>query len=185
MIDDIKSETQDAMDRAIDALKKQLTTIRAGRANVGILDGVKVDYYGTPTPLNQVGNVSATDPTMIVVKPWEKNLLNDIERAINEANIGLNASNDGDIVRVPIPPLSEERRKEYAKQAKGRCEDAKVAIRNARRDANDLLKAATKDKEISEDDEKRGLKEVQDLTDAFVAKIDELYANKEAEILEV
>ena len=185
MIDDIKSETQDAMEKAIEALKKQLTTIRAGRANAGVLDGVKVDYYGTPTPLNQVGNVSATDPTMIVVKPWEKNLLTDIERAINEANLGLNASNDGEIVRVPIPPLSEERRKEYAKQAKGRCEDAKVAVRNARRDANDMLKSATKEKEISEDDEKRGLKDVQDLTDSFVAKIDELFANKEAEILEV
>ena len=121
MIDDIKSETNDAMDKAIEALKKQLSTIRAGRANAGILDGVKVDYYGTPTPLNQVGNVSATDPTMIVVKPWEKNLLNDIERAINEANLGLNASNDGDIVRVPIPPLSEERRKEYVKLVKQRA----------------------------------------------------------------
>lgn len=185
MIDDILSECKDQMDKGIDSLKKNLSTIRAGRATPALLDGIKIDYYGTPTALSQVATIQVSDPTLLTIKPWEKNLLKDIERSIFEANIGLSPNNDGEIVRVPIPPLSEERRKEYAKMAKSKCEDGKIVIRNARRDANEMLKSAKKDSDISEDDEKRGLKSVQDLTDSYVKSIDELLSNKEAEIMEV
>lgn len=185
MLNDIQSEARDNMDKGIDALKKQLSVVRAGRANVTVLDGIRVDYYGTPTPLNQVANVSTPDARLILIKPWEKPMLKEIEKAIVDSNIGLTPQNDGEVIRLPIPALSEERRKEYVKQAKSRCEDAKVAIRNARRDANEMLKEATKEGEISEDDEKRGLKLIQDLTDEYVKKIDELLAKKEAEIMEV
>lgn len=185
MIDEINNETVSAMEKAVEALKKQLSAIRAGRANVAMLDGVRVDYYGTPSPLNQVASVTIADARMLIVKPWEKDLLKTIEKAIVEANLGVSPMNDGEIIRLPIPALSEERRKEYAKQAKVRCEDSKVAIRGARRDANDMLKEATKEGEISEDDEARGLKMVQVRTDEFVSRIDELLVKKEKEILEV
>lgn len=185
MLDQINSEAESQMEKAIEALKKHLSHIRAGRANVAMVDGVRVDYYGTPSPLNQVASVTVGDARLLVVKPWEKNLLKDIEKAIIEANIGLQPSNDGEIIRLPIPALSEERRKEYVKQAKTRCEDAKVAVRSARRDANDMLKEASKESEISEDDEKRGLKMIQDKTDDFVKRIDELLEKKENEIMEV
>lgn len=185
MLDDIQREAKNNMDKAIDALKKQLASIRTGRASTALLDGVRVDYYGSKTPLNQVASITVADPRLLVIKPWERNMLKEIEKAIVEANLGLSPSNDGEVVRVPIPALSEERRKDYVKQAKTRGEEAKVAIRNARRDANEMLKEAMKDGEISEDDEKRGLKAVQDLTDAYVKKVDELLAHKEAEIMEV
>ncbi len=185
MINDIEAETKDQMEAGIESLKKMLGTIRAGRATPALLDTVRVDYYGSKTPLSQVASVTVADATLLIVKPWEKPLIKDIERGIVEANIGFSPSNDGDVIRVPIPPLSEERRKEYAKAARGRCEDSKIVIRNARRDGNELIKAAKKEGEISEDDEKRGLKSVQDLTDSYVARIDELYALKESEILEV
>jgi ribosome recycling factor len=185
MIDEISTEAKEQMTKNIEVLKKQLSSIRAGRANVNILDGVMVDYYGSKSPLSQVASLSMQDGGMIMVKPWEKNLLKEIEKSIFEAQLGLTPTNDGDFVRISVPPLSEERRREFAKQAKQRCEDAKIAVRNARRDANEMLKAATKDSEISEDDEKRGLKMVQDLTDDSVKTIDALYAKKEGEILEV
>ena len=185
MIDDVTAEAKDQMDKSIESLKKGLMTIRAGRANVSMLAGVNVDYYGSKTPLAQVAAVTTPDATMITVKPWEKNLLGDIERAIFEANLGLTPSNDGEMIRVPIPAMSEERRKEVVKQAKSKSEDAKIAVRNARRDANDMLKVAKKDGDISEDDQKHGEKNVQDLTDAYVKKVDELVAAKEREILEV
>lgn len=185
MLDDIQTEAKDQMERAIEALKKQLASIRTGRANAALLDSVRVSYYGSMTPLNQVANVGVADARLLVVKPWEKGILKDVEKAIVEANLGLTPSNDGEIVRVPIPALSEERRREYVKQTKSKGEDAKVAVRNARRDANEMLKSAMKDGEISEDDEKRGLKHVQDLTDAYVKKVDELLAHKEQEIMEV
>lgn len=185
MLDEIQSEAKEQMEKAIEALKKQLAAIRTGRANTALLEPVRVSYYGSMTPLNQVASVTIADARLIVVKPWEKNLLKDIEKAIVDANLGLMPSNDGEVVRVPVPALSEERRKDYVKQAKSKGEDAKVAIRNARRDANEMLKSATKDGEISEDDEKRGLKTVQDLTDAYVKKVDELLAHKEQEIMEV
>jgi ribosome recycling factor len=185
MLNEISGEAKDQMERAIDALKKQLSTIRAGRANVAMLEGIRVDYYGNPSPLNQVASVTVADARLLMVKPWEKQLLKDIEKAIVEANIGIQPNNDGEVIRLPIPALSEERRKEYVKQAKTRCEDAKIAVRNARRDANEMLKDATKEGEISEDDEKRGLKTIQDLTDQYVARVDELLAKKEGEIMEV
>ena len=185
MVDDIVSETKSNMDKVIDALKKQLVTIRTGRASPGMLDGVRVDYYGTPTPLNQLASVTAQDARLLVIKPFEKRTLKDIEKAIVEANLGFNPSNDGEVVRVPMPPLSTERRKEYVKLSKGKGEDAKVSIRNARRDSNEMLKDATKEKAISEDDEKRGLKLVQDLTDAYIKTVDTMLVKKEAEIMEV
>ena len=185
MIDDITTETKDQMEKALDALKKQLAQVRAGRANPALLEGVRVDYYGTSTPLNQVANVSAADGSMLTVKPWEKSMLKEIEKAIVEANLGVSTNNDGEIIRIPVPSMSQERRKELVKQAKSKGEDAKIAVRNARRDGNELLKSTLKDGDITEDDEKRGLKIVQDLTDLYVKKVDDALAKKEGEIMEV
>jgi ribosome recycling factor len=185
MLDDIIKDAKENMDKAIDALKKNLSTIRTGRANPAMLDGVRVDYYGSPTPLNQLATVSAQDARMLVIKPFDKKALKDIERAIVEANLGFNPTNDGDFIRCVMPPLSGERRKEYVKLAKGKGEDAKIAIRNIRRDGNEMIKAATDDGAITEDDQKRGLKSVQDLTDQFVKTIDDVITKKEKEIMEV
>jgi len=185
MIDDITNDTKDQMEKALDALKKQLTQVRAGRANPSLLENVRVDYYGTSTPLNQVANVAAPDGSLLTVKPWEKNMLKEIEKAIVESNLGVSTNNDGEMIRIPIPPMSQDRRKELCKQAKSKGEDAKVAVRAARRDGNDLLKSTLKDGDITEDDEKRGLKIVQDLTDAYVKKIDDAIAKKESEIMAV
>ena len=158
---------------------------RTGRASVSLLDDVRVDYYGTPTPLNQVGTVAVPEPRLITIQPWEKNLIPEIEKAILKSDLGLNPSSDGQIVRIAIPALTEERRKEMAKLAKSIGENAKISVRNTRRDANDLLKQMEKDKEISEDELKRGEKDVQELTDEFVNKIDEVVAAKEKEIMEI
>jgi ribosome recycling factor len=185
MLDDITKDAKDNMERAIDALKKQLQTIRTGRANPGMLDSVRVDYYGSMTPLNQIATVSAQDARLLIVKPFEKRVLKDIEKAIVEANLGFNPASDGEVLRVPMPPLSTERRKEYVKLTKTKGEDAKIAIRNVRRDANEMLKEAQKDSGITQDDEKRGLKTVQDTTDAYIKKIDEMLSKKEQEIMEV
>lgn len=185
MLDDIVKDAKDNMDKAVDGLKKGLLTIRTGRANPSMLDNVRVDYYGTATPLNQVANVTAQDARLLVIKPFEKRILKDIEKAIIEANLGFNPANDGDYVRVPMPPLSTERRKEYVKLTKTKGEDTKVAIRNVRRDANEMIKEASKDGSITQDDEKRGLKVVQDATDAYVKKVDDMLAAKEKEIMEV
>lgn len=185
MINEIVGDMKGTIDKTMDAYKKQLASIRTGRAHVSLLDAVKIDYYGTPTALAQVASLTISDARTLVVKPWEKGLQKTIEKAIMEANLGLTAITDGDIVRVPVPSLTEERRREFCKQAKSRSEEAKLAARNARRDANELLKSATKDGDISEDEEKRGLKMVQDATDAAVASIDDLLAKKEAEIMTV
>ena len=185
MINDISQDMKQNIDKTIDALKKQLASIRTGRAHPSLLDSVRLDYYGTPTPISQVANVTISDARTLLVKPWEKGLQKLIEKGIKEANLGLNASTDGDIVRVPVPALTEERRKEFCKQAKAKAEEAKLAVRNARRDANELLKASTKDGDISEDEEKRGLKMVQDATDAAVLLVDDLCAKKEQEIMTV
>ena len=185
MLDDIIKDAKDNMDKALDGLKKGLLTIRTGRANPSMLDNVRVDYYGTSTPLNQVATVSAQDARMLLIKPFEKRIIKDIEKAIIEANLGFNPSSDGDFVRVPMPPLSTERRKEYVKLAKSKGEDCKVAVRAVRRDANELIKEATKEGSITQDDEKKGLKTVQDGTDACVKKVDEMLAAKEKEIMEV
>jgi ribosome recycling factor len=185
MLDDITKDAKDNMEKALDALKKQLQTIRTGRANPGMLDSVRVDYYGSMTPLNQIATVSAQDARLLIVKPFEKRVLKDIEKAIVEANLGFNPASDGEVLRVPMPPLSTERRKEYVKLTKTKGEDAKIAIRNVRRDANEMLKEAQKDSSITQDDEKRGLKTVQDTTDAYIKKVDEMLSKKEQEIMEV
>lgn len=185
MINEITGEMKSDIDKTLDVLKKQLASIRTGRAHVSLLDSVKIDYYGTLTPLSQVATLTIADARTLVVKPWERGLQKTIEKAILEANLGLTAVTDGDIVRVPVPALTEERRKEFCKQAKTKAEEAKLAIRNARRDANEMLKAATKDGEISEDEEKRGLKSVQDATDMAINHIDDQLAKKEEEIMTV
>ncbi|PLY03666.1 MAG: ribosome recycling factor [Desulfuromonas sp.] len=185
MYNDILNEAKGGMDKAVESLKKELTKVRTGRASVSLLDDVRVDYYGTPTPLNQVGTLAVPEPRLITIQPWEKPLIPEIERAIMKADLGLNPASDGQIVRIAIPALTEERRKEMAKLAKSIGENAKISVRNSRRDANDMLKQLEKEKEISEDDLKRGEKEVQDLTDGYVKKIDEVVAAKEAEVMEI
>jgi ribosome recycling factor len=185
MVNDVLKELQGNLDKAIDALKKDLGKVRTGRASVSILDGVRVDYYGTPTPLNQVASLNVPDPRLITIKPWEKSLIPEIEKSIRASQLGLNPSSDGEIVRLPMPPLTEERRRELVKMVKKMAEESKVALRGARRDANEMLKEFQKDKEITEDEEKQGLKKVQDATDSAVTKVDEIVAKKEKEILEV
>jgi len=184
MLDEAEELAKDGMDKAIDRLKKELSRVRAGRANPALLDDVKVDSYGTQVPLNQAATVSVGDARLLVVKPYDRNNIASIERAINNSQLGLNANNDGVIVRVPIPALTEERRKDLVKQAHDAGEDAKIAIRQARRDANDLLKQAEKDKDISEDDHKRGQGNVQDLTNAKTNEVDAMVKTKETEILD-
>jgi len=185
MVNDVLKDLQGNLDKGIDALKKDLGKVRTGRANVAILDGLRVDYYGTPTPLHQVASVSAPDPRLITIKPWEKSLIPEIEKLIRSSSLGLNPSSDGEIVRLPMPPLTEERRKDLVKIVKKMAEEAKVALRNARRDANEMLKSFLKDKDITEDEEKGGLKKVQESTDGAVTKVDDLVAKKEKEIMEI
>ena len=185
MINDVQKDLQVNLDKAIEALKKDLGKVRTGRASVSILDGMRVDYYGTPTPLNQVASLNVPDPRLITIKPWERSLIPEIEKTIRASQLGLNPSSDGEIVRLPMPPLTEERRRELVKMVKKMAEDAKVALRGARRDANEMLKELQKTRDITEDDEKRGLKKVQEATDAAVAKVDEIVVKKETEILEV
>ena len=185
MLNDVLKDLQGSLDKGIEAFKRDLGKVRTGRANLAILDGVRVDYYGTPTPLNQVASTNVPDPRLITIKPWEKSLIPEIEKAIRSAQLGLNPSSDGELVRLPMPPLTEERRKELVKVVKKMAEEAKVHLRGARRDANEMLKEFLKDKSITEDQEKQGLKKVQEATDASVTKIDELMTKKEAEIMEV
>lgn len=184
-VDIVLKETKPKMEHVIEDFKRQLTNVRTGRATVGILDGVSVDYYGVPTPLNQMASVSVPEPQMLVVQPWDATQINAIEKAINQANLGLNPSNDGKIIRLSVPALNEERRREMAKQVGDIAEQHRVAIRNVRHQSNDLLKQMSKDKEISEDDEHRGFDEVQKLTNTYVSKIDELTKHKEEEIMSV
>jgi len=182
---DVKKTADQKMHKSIETLKADLAKVRTGRAHVGILDHVLVDYYGTPTQINQVANVTLIDARTIGVQPWEKKMVNVIEKAIRESDLGLNPATQGDLIRVPTPPLTEERRKEIVKMVKGEGEDAKVAVRNIRRDANEALKKLLKDKACSEDDERRAQDDVQKLTDKFVAEIDKLIAEKEKELLTV
>lgn len=184
MLEEAEELAKEGMSAALDRLKKELARVRAGRANPALLDEVKVDSYGTQLPLKQAATVSVADARMLVVKPYDRNNIASIERAINNSQLGLNASNDGVIVRVPIPALTEERRKQLVKQVHSSGEDAKVAIRQARRDANDLLKQAEKDKDISEDELKRGLGNIQELTNDEIKGVEELIAKKESEILD-
>jgi ribosome recycling factor len=185
MVNDIVSELDASIAKALEALKKELAKVRTGRANLALIDGVRVDYYGTPTPLNQVASCSTPDARLIVIKPWEKKMCAVIEEAIRKAELGVNPSSDGELVRLPIPSLTEERRRELTKVTKRMGEDAKVAIRASRRDSNEMLKEYMKSGDITEDDEKSGTKKVQDSVDKGIAKVDELIGKKEAEIMEV
>ena len=182
---DVKKNTDQKMQKSIETLKNDLAKVRTGRAHVGMLDHVQVDYYGTPTHINQVANVTLLDARTIGVQPWEKKMIATVEKAIRESDLGLNPSTQGDVIRVPTPALTEERRKEMVKLVKNEAEDAKIAIRNIRRDANEGLKKLLKDKAISEDDERRAQDEVQKLTDKFVAEIDKLVQEKEKEVMTV
>ena len=182
---DVKKNTDQKMQKSIETLKTDLAKVRTGRAHVGMLDHVQVDYYGTPTHINQVANVTLLDARTIGVQPWEKKMIATVEKAIRESDLGLNPSTQGDVIRVPTPALTEERRKEMVKLVKNEAEDAKIAIRNIRRDANEGLKKLLKDKAISEDDERRAQDDVQKLTDKFVAEVDKLVTEKEKEVLTV
>jgi ribosome recycling factor len=173
------------MDATVEALRRELSSMRTGRASLAILDGIRVDYYGSPTPLNQVSNLSTPDPTLLTIQPWDPQLLPVIEKAIRASDLDLNPQNDGKIIRLPVPPLTEERRKALVKHAHKHAEDGRVAIRNIRRDANDQLKKIMKDHEIGEDDEKHALNDVQKLTDQHIERINDILKNKEAEILAV
>jgi ribosome recycling factor len=185
MIEEIFEETRDHMNKSIEALKRDFATLRTGKVTTQIVDNIKVDYYGTPTPLNQVGSVTVTDATTIAINPWEKSMLPAIEKAIQEANIGVNPNNDGDFIKLFFPPMTVEQRQEIVKQAKQMAEKAKVAIRNVRKEANNKIKRLEHDKEISEDEMKRALDQVQKITDEFIAKVDESLKAKEADILRV
>ena len=184
-IADVKKNTEQKMSKSIETLRADLAKVRTGRAHVGILDHIQVDYYGSPTHLSQVANLTLIDARTIGVQPFEKKMLAVIEKAIREADLGLNPAAQGDLIRVPTPALTEERRKEMVKLVKVEAEDAKIAIRNIRRDANEVMKKLVKDKIISEDDERRGQDEIQKLTDKFVADVDKLVVDKEKEVLTV
>ncbi|MBL7986615.1 MAG: ribosome recycling factor [Chlorobi bacterium] len=178
-------EAEEGMKKAIDHCKIDFAKIRTGRATPSLLDSVRVDYYGSMVPISQVANVTTPDATMIVVQPWEKNMIGPIDRAIQAANIGLNPANDGVVLRLPIPPLTEERRREIAKMAKKVAEDSKIGVRNARRDAMEALKKAEKEEHMSEDARKGGEADTQKLTDRYIAEIEKLFAEKEKDILSV
>ncbi len=185
MLNEIYEQTREQMGKSLDALKRDFSTLRTGKVSTNIVDSIRVDYYGTPTALNQVGSVVVTDATTIPITPWEKNLLGAIEKAIQEANIGVNPNNDGDFIKLFFPAMTSEQRQGIVKQAKGMSEKAKIAVRNIRKDANDKVKKLEKAKDISEDDSKRGQDEVQKITDKSVGEIEVLLSAKEVEILKV
>ena len=183
--DEIMMNAEERMENAIDALGNAFSSVRTGRANAKILDRIKVDYYGTLTPINQLAGIKTPDARLLVIEPWDKSALKAVEKAIQESDLGITPSNDGTVIRLPFPELTEERRREFVKQCKGYAEEARVAIRNARRDANTALAKAEKAAEITEDDLRTGENEVQKLTDKYVAKVDEVFKAKEAELMEV
>lgn len=185
MVDDVLSDTESGMKKAVDAFKRDLGKVRTGRANLSLLDGVKVDYYGSPTPVSQVATLNVADARLITVKPWDKSMIPAIDKAIRAADLGINPVADSELVRLPIPPLTQERRKDLVKVVKKMSEDARVAVRAARRDGNDMLREAEKSKDISEDESKQGQKRIQDLTDKYVSLVDDVAAAKEKEILEL
>ena len=185
MVNDIKKNAEQKMQKSLDALKADFSKIRTGRAHTGLLDHVMVEYYGSMVAVNQVANVNLGDARTINVQPYEKNMVGKVEKAIRDSDLGLNPATSGDVIRVPMPMLTEERRRELAKVARTEGESAKVAIRNVRRDANDAFKKLVKDKEISEDDERRAQDEIQKLTDHYVAEVEKALQTKEAEIMAV
>ncbi|HOA28721.1 MAG: ribosome recycling factor [Candidatus Cloacimonetes bacterium] len=181
----LKDSTKEKMQKSFDSLLHQYSKVRTGRASASILDDIRINYYGEPTPVKQLCNISIPEPRTIVVQPWDKTTLADIEKAILGANIGITPENDGNVIRLPFQPLTEDKRKDIVKNLKKLAEDARVAIRNIRRDANEAAKKMKKDSDISEDDEKKVLKEVQDITDEWIKKIDDVEKTKEKEIMEV
>lgn len=185
LIAEVMDEGRGSMQKAIEALKRDLGRVRTGRASLSLLDGVKVDYYGVPTPLNQVASLSVPESRMIVIQPWDNNMLGEIDKAINKSDLGINPTNDGKQIRLVMPRPTEERRRELVKVVKKMGETAKVGVRASRRDCIDMLRAMEKDKEITEDENKKGQDDVQKLTDEFVAKIDEIIESKEQEVMEI
>jgi len=184
-MDAVLKDTRDRMQKSIQALEEELNTIRTGRASAALFERVKVEYYGNPTPLNQVATISVPEARLVVIQPWDKGIINEIEKAIQKSELSVNPSNDGKVIRINIPPLTEERRKEYVKVAKNMAEQARVAIRNIRRDALQTVKELLKEKEISEDDDRRAHEEIQQLTDKHIAIVDKVVEEKEQELLEV
>ena len=185
MIDDIKKDAAQRMHKSIEALKVELTKLRTGRAHTSLLDHITVDYYGNQVPINQCANITVTDARTLTVSPWEKGMVSAIEKAIMNSDLGLNPATSGTVMRIPLPPLTEERRRDMTKVVRGEAEAARVAIRNIRRDANNDLKDLVKEKMISEDEERRGQEEIQKLTDKHIAEVEQVLAAKEADLMEV
>lgn len=184
-MDSVLADAKDRMNKALASLEKEFSHLRTGRASTALLDGIKVDYYGTPTPIDQIASVSTPDSRTITIQPWDRGAFGLVEKAIMKSDLGLTPVNDGKVIRIGLPPLTEDRRKELVKVAKKYAEEAKVACRNVRRDSNDTLKKKQKDKSLSEDDARKGEAEVQKLTDSFVAKVDQSLTKKEKEIMEI
>lgn len=185
MIDDVKKDAEQRMQGAVDALRRDLSSIRTGRASPALVERLSVDYYGTPTPLNQIAGVSAPEPRLLVIQPWDRSALASIERAIQQSELGITPNNDGQIIRLSIPQLTEERRKDLVRQLRSKVEEGKIAVRNVRRDAMDSVKDLLKEKSIGEDDERRAESEIQDLTNRFIEEADAVGQSKEEEVLEV
>ncbi len=185
MLDEIYTECEEKMQGSVEHMHRDFKTLRTGKVSTTVLDNVKIDYYGTLTPIDQVGSVTALDATTIAINPWEKHLLGDIESAINAANLGVNPNNDGDFIKLFFPPMTSDQRQETVKQMKGMVEDAKVSVRNDRRKSNEAIKKLEKDKEITQDESKSAQENIQKLTDKYIAKIDEDAKDKEAEVLKV
>jgi len=185
MLEEVLQELRENIDKAIDALRRDLARLRTGRANLAILEGIRVDYYGVPTPLHQMSSMATPDPRTILIKPWDRTQIQIVEKAIHQANIGLTPQADGEFIRIPVPPLTEERRRDLVKVIKKQGEETKVQIRGHRRNANDLAKSLVADGEVSEDDGERATKKVQEATDQGVQKVDETVAAKEKDVLEV
>ncbi len=185
MLEEIKQETLERMEKSISSLESSLQKIRTGRANPSLLDAIQIDYYGNMTPLSQVSNISVQDAKTLLISPWEKNLVPDIEKAIHSSDLDINPATSGDVIRVILPDLTEETRRDLIKVAKSEAENSKIALRNQRRDANGLLKEYLKEKEISEDDERRGQEIIQNLTDDFISKVEQLLDLKEKDLLEI
>lgn len=184
MIDDIMKDVESRMKKSIASLQKDFTAIRTGRATPAMFDGLRVDVYGTEMPINQVATISIPEPRLVVIQPWDRNNLSSVEKAILKSDLSLNPANDGNVIRIQIPELTEERRKEYAKQAKQKAEECRVAIRNVRRDGNDMVKSLEKDKDISEDESKSAQDDIQKITDKYIDEVGSLTENKEKEILD-
>lgn len=182
---DVKKSAESRMKKTVKALHEEFNTIRTGRASSALFDKIKVDYYGNPTPLNQVATISTPEARLVVIQPWDKSVINDIEKAIQKSELSVNPMNDGKVIRISIPPLTEERRKDYVKMAKNMAEQSRISIRNIRRDANDELKEAQKSGDISEDEAKRGEDEIQKITDTYIDEINSVLEEKEKEIMEV